>query len=172
MSDDFDDDDVFDNVDVNTILQSSQPLDKAKEQTHGQQPERQPGADSQLEDSLFDDVDTDELIRSSQPTKNSQTAQIKRSSLDSDHPSSRKRKKIDHEPTFWDNTEQDKDNLKLARRLLADKFGYRSFRHEQEGAIRRILAGENTLVIFPTGAGKSLCYQVSLVQSLQTVDLV
>ncbi|KAJ3548422.1 hypothetical protein NM208_g1006 [Fusarium decemcellulare] len=50
--------------------------------------------------------------------------------------------------------------LLLAQKLLAEKFGYKSFRHEQEGAINRILGGENALVVFPTGAGKSLCYQI------------
>ncbi|KAF5012309.1 hypothetical protein FDECE_1618 [Fusarium decemcellulare] len=50
--------------------------------------------------------------------------------------------------------------LLLAQKLLAENFGYKSFRHEQEGAINRILGGENALVVFPTGAGKSLCYQI------------
>lgn len=52
-------------------------------------------------------------------------------------------------------------NLKLAQRILREKFGHDDFRHEQKGAIARILAGKNALVVFPTGAGKSLCYQVS-----------
>ncbi|KAK4172761.1 P-loop containing nucleoside triphosphate hydrolase protein [Triangularia setosa] len=51
-------------------------------------------------------------------------------------------------------------HLALAERLLSNKFGYKSFRHEQAAAIQRILAGQNALVIFPTGAGKSLCYQI------------
>jgi superfamily II DNA helicase RecQ len=50
----------------------------------------------------------------------------------------------------------------IANRILREKFGYESFRHEQANAIQRILAGENAIVIFPTGAGKSLCFQVSL----------
>lgn len=51
-------------------------------------------------------------------------------------------------------------SLKLARKILYQRFGYKDFRHEQEAAIEAILRGRNTLVIFPTGAGKSLCYQV------------
>lgn len=49
----------------------------------------------------------------------------------------------------------------IAQNILKQKFGYKGFRHEQKAAIDRILKGQNSLVIFPTGAGKSLCYQVS-----------
>jgi ATP-dependent DNA helicase RecQ len=48
--------------------------------------------------------------------------------------------------------------------LLKDKlkeiFGYSQFRGAQENIIRNILSGRNTFVIMPTGAGKSLCYQL------------
>jgi hypothetical protein len=60
-----------------------------------------------------------------------------------------------------DDAALEEGNLELARRILRDKFGHDDFRHEQQGAIRRVLAGKNALVVFPTGAGKSLCYQVS-----------
>jgi len=45
-------------------------------------------------------------------------------------------------------------------RILAETFGYRSFRPGQEQVIDRVLAGEHVLAVMPTGAGKSLCYQV------------
>ncbi|KAI1801977.1 ATP-dependent DNA helicase [Daldinia bambusicola] len=48
----------------------------------------------------------------------------------------------------------------MAKSILKEKFGYDDFRHEQFSAIVSILQKENTLVVFPTGAGKSLCYQV------------
>ncbi|RCI16538.1 hypothetical protein L249_1907 [Ophiocordyceps polyrhachis-furcata BCC 54312] len=48
----------------------------------------------------------------------------------------------------------------VALSILTEKFGHASFNHQQEAAIASVLAGKNTLVIFPTGAGKSLCYQI------------
>jgi ATP-dependent DNA helicase RecQ len=44
--------------------------------------------------------------------------------------------------------------------ILRRTFGFESFRGMQEVVISRVLAGEHTLALMPTGAGKSLCYQV------------
>jgi ATP-dependent DNA helicase Q4 len=41
---------------------------------------------------------------------------------------------------------------------LENYFGYTEFRDGQEWAIRRVLAHERTLLVAPTGQGKSLCY--------------
>ncbi len=46
------------------------------------------------------------------------------------------------------------------RRVLRDVFGFNAFRDNQEEAIRAALGGRDTLVLMPTGGGKSLCYQV------------
>jgi len=52
---------------------------------------------------------------------------------------------------------EEKDTLKDK---LKEFFGYTSFRGNQEPVIKNILSGRNTFVIMPTGAGKSLCYQL------------
>ena len=47
--------------------------------------------------------------------------------------------------------------------ILHSIFGFPGFRGRQEEVVSRIMRGENTLAVMPTGAGKSLCYQVPAV---------
>ncbi|HEV7719042.1 MAG TPA: DNA helicase RecQ [Arsenicitalea sp.] len=44
--------------------------------------------------------------------------------------------------------------------VLREVFGHASFRGEQEDVVRHVTGGGDAVVLFPTGAGKSACYQV------------
>jgi ATP-dependent DNA helicase RecQ len=46
------------------------------------------------------------------------------------------------------------------KHILQTVFGYEDFRHNQEEIIRGVLEGKDSVVLMPTGGGKSLCYQV------------
>ncbi|CAN5225254.1 hypothetical protein BH09GEM1_BH09GEM1_36200 [soil metagenome] len=50
--------------------------------------------------------------------------------------------------------------LDAARDVLRARFGFPDFRPGQERAVSSVLAGRDTLVVLPTGGGKSICYQV------------
>jgi ATP-dependent DNA helicase RecQ len=47
-----------------------------------------------------------------------------------------------------------------AREILRRRFGYPAFRGEQEAVIDRLVGGGDAVVLFPTGGGKSICYQI------------
>ncbi|ERM58954.1 MULTISPECIES: ATP-dependent DNA helicase RecQ [Vibrio] len=47
-----------------------------------------------------------------------------------------------------------------AQNILQDVFGYQSFRDGQQEVIDLAVEGKDSLVIMPTGGGKSLCYQI------------
>ncbi|NVK41775.1 MAG: DNA helicase RecQ [Oceanospirillaceae bacterium] len=47
-----------------------------------------------------------------------------------------------------------------ALRVLKEVFGYDQFRAPQDEVIRRLVGGQDVLVVMPTGGGKSLCYQL------------
>jgi ATP-dependent DNA helicase RecQ len=44
--------------------------------------------------------------------------------------------------------------------ILRETFGFPAFRGVQEDVVDRVMAGRHTLAVMPTGAGKSLCYQL------------
>ena len=56
--------------------------------------------------------------------------------------------------------------------LLNKHFGYSEFRENQFEIINSIVDKKNTLVIMPTGGGKSLCYQLSAIASHGTAIII
>ena len=58
-----------------------------------------------------------------------------------------------------------------SEQLLHDKFGLAEFRPGQRRVIDALLAGDSALAVFPTGGGKSLCYQLPALM-LEGVTLV
>ncbi len=63
----------------------------------------------------------------------------------------------------WGRSMGDRGRLEAAREVLETYFGYGSFRAGQEAVVASVLAGRDVLAVMPTGAGKSVCYQVPAV---------
>ena len=47
-----------------------------------------------------------------------------------------------------------------ALHILNSIFGYSEFRHHQQDIVQQVVAGNDAVVLMPTGGGKSLCYQI------------
>ena len=56
--------------------------------------------------------------------------------------------------------------------LLKTHFGYNNFLPDQEHIIREILSGKDVLTVMPTGAGKSLCFQLPALALPGTVIVI
>lgn len=56
--------------------------------------------------------------------------------------------------------EQTTNTTISAQRVLEEVFGYQEFRDGQQEVIDMAVSGQDSLVIMPTGGGKSLCYQI------------
>ena len=52
------------------------------------------------------------------------------------------------------------DRRPNAQDILVERFGFEGFRPGQERVVDALLAGRSALAVFPTGGGKSLCYQL------------
>ena len=64
------------------------------------------------------------------------------------------------------------NKAELPLKLLKEYFGYDTFRGNQQDIIKRTLEGYDSLVIMPTGAGKSICYQLPALMLKGTVIVV
>jgi len=72
----------------------------------------------------------------------------------------RKSEEPNHSPAKRLRSEGSPIAISIANKVLKDRFGMGAFRLKQQAAIARLLDGESCVVVFPTGGGKSLCYQV------------
>src|SRR3954464_14904784 len=54
-------------------------------------------------------------------------------------------------------------SLEELRNVIERHWGYRTFRPLQEPAMKAVLEGRDSVVVLPTGGGKSLCYQAPAV---------
>jgi len=62
-------------------------------------------------------------------------------------------------------SDQSTASTDFGERILKEVFGYHTFRPGQQEIVDLLAAGENVLVVMPTGAGKSLCYQIPALMS-------
>jgi ATP-dependent DNA helicase RecQ len=62
--------------------------------------------------------------------------------------------------------------VKVLKNLLRRRFGLRALRPGQREVIESVLAGRDTLAIMPSGAGKSLCYQLPTLHKRGTTIVV
>jgi RecQ family ATP-dependent DNA helicase len=62
--------------------------------------------------------------------------------------------------------------LSVAQEALARHFGHPGFRPGQQEAVEAAMAGRDVLVVMPTGAGKSLCYQLPALEDAAALTLV
>jgi ATP-dependent DNA helicase RecQ len=63
-------------------------------------------------------------------------------------------------------------SLETLKELVARHWGFRSLRPLQEQAMRAALDGRDSLVVLPTGGGKSLCYQAPAVLRAETTVVI
>ena len=93
----------------------------------------------------FGDIDDEDFLLAETSNQS-----LKRS-FDSDDRSPSKRTRT---------TENVSASTSLARNILKDTWGFPEFKHKQEQAITRLIDGGSAVVVFPTGGGKSLVYQI------------
>src|SRR5438876_9563024 len=63
-------------------------------------------------------------------------------------------------------------DLAALKQVVEKHWGYQTFRPLQERAMRAVLEGRDSVVVLPTGGGKSLCYQAPAVLRGDTTVVV
>lgn len=79
---------------------------------------------------------------------------------DSFDSNTKKRKASDHNLPPAKRLTTASQALALATEALKQNFGMSAFRLKQEQVVERLLGGKSATVVFPTGGGKSLCFQI------------
>ena len=79
---------------------------------------------------------------------------------------------MDDDPALDDIFSDIDVNCATQRYVLAEKFSVTHFRDFQKQAVEAALAGKDTLIIQPTGKGKSLCYQFPAVYTGKTTLVI
>ena len=101
-------------------------------------------------DDEFGDVDDTDLILAESNTSNIRNNMKRPNKVPEKHSLPVKRLK----------PSQETDCVTIAQRILQDTWGFPKFRLKQELAIKRLISRGSAVVIFPTGGGKSLVYQI------------
>jgi ATP-dependent DNA helicase RecQ len=85
---------------------------------------------------------------------------IKRKAVSKNSLGTRDREMVDPRERIFHPACVPSSRSELLHELLRERFGMEQFRGLQQEVIETLLAGKSALALFPTGAGKSLCYQL------------
>ena len=105
-----------------------------------------------VEDDEFGDVEDDDLILAESNNATNTTGPRSKRTTPLEFGDLTRSKK----PRVLD----DRMSVSLAEQILQGTWGFPHFRLKQQQAIARLIEGGSAVVVFPTGGGKSLVYQV------------
>ena len=104
-----------------------------------------------VKDDEFGDIEDEDLMLAETTSFTAMNTSTKRNTpCQFEEDTSNKRSKVDYEAT----------SIELAEQILQVTWGFPNFRLKQRQAITRLINGGSAVVVFPTGGGKSLVYQV------------